>query len=476
MDSAIKTIEKYNMLSMNDIVVVAVSGGPDSMALLHLLYSLKSKYCLSIHAAHLNHMLRGLEADEDTRYVVKYCDNYGIPCTVRYVDVKKYAAECGLSEEEAGRKARYSLFSSVASEINATKIALAHNMNDQAETVLMRMIRGTGLDGLCGIKPVRDGLYIRPLIHTMRSEIEKYCEDNNIEPRIDSTNYEPIYTRNRIRLKIIPYIKDNMNSNIEHSISKMAEVLSEDNDYIKGEADKAYTNAASFEEGMVSIDIKHILGCHKAIKRRVIRKAIEDVNGSLEGIESKHIDLVINMIDRNMTGDAVELPGKLKARIRYDKLQILNEPESENICYLSEITIPGRTLIRETGSVVDAEIINIASFKSGDNNSGESIESKLKTSSLFVKYFDYQKFKQDICIRPRRDGDYIVPLGMKGKKKIKDLFIDSKVPREIRNRIPLIASGSEIIWVVGYRISENYKVDKNTKNVLRIEFKNRGDN
>lgn len=460
LESAYMTIIRYNMLSKNDSVIVGVSGGPDSMALLHFLYTLSDEFSLKIHVAHLNHMLRGKESDEDTEYVKEYCRKLNIPCTVRYVDINALSKEYGLSSEEAGRRARYGFFMDLARETGATKIALAHNLNDQAETVLMRVMRGTGLDGLCGIKPVRDGLYIRPLIHTIRSEIEEYCRKNGIIPRIDSTNLKPVYARNKVRIQLIPYIKENFNVNIEHSLSSMVELLGEDNDFISSYAENAYNKISTLRDGGVCLDIKHLKELHIAIERRVLRKAVEEVKGNLTEIESKHIELITHMLNEGSTGAAVELPGGVKARISYDALQIVKEDKSTNKRFCHSLAIPGRSYIPEINGIIEAEIIDA---DLGYNDSGR-----------YVKCFDYGKIKDALSIRSRNEGDYIVPLGMKGRKKIKELFIDCKIPKYERDSIPLISINNEVIWAVGYKMSDNYKVDKSTRKVLRLEFKRFG--
>lgn len=462
LDSILKIIEKYGMLSQGDRVVVAVSGGPDSIALLHILHSIKERYGLYIHAVHLNHMLRGKEADEDTRYVEGFCERYNIPCTVKYVDINELSMQEGLSLEEAGRKARYELFRDTARRVGATKIALAHNMNDQAETVIMRIMRGTGLDGLAGIRPVREGLFIRPLLYTLRADIEKYCRDNKLDPRIDSTNLEPIYSRNKIRLELIPYIKANYSPGIERSLSTMAELLREDKDFIDTYVDLVYSHMAIKEKDRILIDIEDFKRLHIAIKKRIVRRAIEDIKGDLNGIESKHVDLILSAVDTGTTGAAVELPGHIKAKVSYKRLNIMNLSGKTNYEFCHSMLIPGVTVISETGAVIEAQIGCIIPEHFYDNN--------------FVKYFDYDKIRDKLTVRTRKAGDFIVPIGMKGSKKLKELFIDDKIPREERSKIPLVSIGKEIVWVVGYKISDNYKITRETERILKLEYKQQGGN
>jgi len=451
------------MITLNDRVVVAVSGGPDSIALLHFLHSIRDEYNLYIHGAHLNHMLRGQESEGDTLYVRDFCKKFNIPLSVRYVDVGELAKRKGISLEEAGRMARYELFRDTAAQVGATKIALAHNMNDQAETILMRIMRGTGLEGLCGIKPVREGLYIRPLLFTSRREIEDYCNLMGLKPRIDSTNLEPLYARNKVRLELIPYIEQNFNSAIERTLSSMAELLSEDRDFLNQYAENAYKGIVLEKQHGVSLDIKGINELHTAVKKRVIRKAIEYVKGNLVGIESRHLDLILSAVNQGNTGASVELPGGIKAAVQYNQLNIMKLKGETKDIFCHNLIVPGITEIKEIGGLIEAEIIegNLPDYSAADK---------------FTRYFDYDRIKENLIARSRRDGDFMVPLGMKGKKKIKDIFIDSKVPREERDSIPLVSCDGEVIWIVGYRISDNYKITQNTKKVLKLQYKDNKDN
>lgn len=460
LDSAMKTIKKYDMLSYGDRVIVGVSGGPDSMALLNFLHSLKNEYSLYVHVCHINHMLRDRESEEETLYVREFCKNLDIPCSTKYVDIDSISKIMGLSLEEAGRMARYDFFADTAKEVNANKVAIAHNMNDQAETVLMRIMRGTGLHGLCGIKPVRDSIYIRPFIYTSRCSIEKYCEANNLKPRIDSSNLEPVYARNRIRLELIPYIKENYNSNIEYTLSSMTELLSDDNDFIDGYAGSVYRDIAVCKDSVISIDIKVLKKLHNSIKKRIVRKAVEQVKGNLTGIENKHIELILSISDSGRAGSAVELPGRITARVAYNLLNIF-EPSDETchkFCY--SLGIPGCIYIPEASGTLESEIFN---------NNIDYIN-----SNRFVKYFDYDKIKGSLCVRSRSEGDYIIPLGMKGSKRIKELFIDMKIPRSERDKIPLVSIDNEVVWVVGYKVSNSYKIDNGTVKVLKLEFRHPG--
>ncbi|HHY76985.1 MAG TPA: tRNA lysidine(34) synthetase TilS, partial [Clostridiales bacterium] len=269
-----ETIKKYNMLNYGDSVVVGFSGGPDSICLLHILMELKDKLGLNIYAAHLNHQFRGKEADEDALFVENICKEWGIQVYVKTFNVPAYAKEKGLSSEEAGREIRYKLFYEVAEKVNANKIAIAHNMNDNAETVLMNLFRGSGIEGLKGIEAVRDKI-IRPLINVRRDEIESYCREKKLNPRIDKTNLEPIYSRNRIRLELIPYIEKHFNSNIMSTLQRLSEIANMENDFLNKEAEKLFLEIAMVSKNSIQYSINKIKNVHPALVRRIIRLGIE---------------------------------------------------------------------------------------------------------------------------------------------------------------------------------------------------------
>ncbi|SKA95447.1 tRNA(Ile)-lysidine synthase [Caloramator quimbayensis] len=447
----INTINKYNMISKGDKIVIGFSGGPDSTALIHVLHSLREDYDIKLYAAHINHMIRGDEAFRDEEYSKSLCEKLNVPFFLKREEVIKFAKGKKMSLEEAGRYIRYSFFSEVAKEVGANKIALAHNMNDQAETMIMRFFRGSGISGLCGIKPVRDNKYIRPIIECSREEIEEYCKVNNLNPIVDSTNEESIYIRNRIRLEVIPYIKNYFNSNIVESLYRSSEIIRDEENFIKNEAIKCI-EVIKLRDGY---DAKKFNCLHTAIKRRILRSIIEDLKGNLNGIEGKHIEECIEIIKNEDTGKRVSLPDNIECLIEYDIFKIKKKINVKN--FESELEIPGKVTLDYENIEVYTKII----YKSNDTYK----------DTMFIKYFDYDKIKDKLCIRNRRDGDYMYPKGMEGRKKIKDIFIDKKIPREVREKIPLIALGNEILWIPKIRDTRNYKIDENTKRILEIKIK-----
>ncbi|MCM8709557.1 tRNA lysidine(34) synthetase TilS [Clostridium sp. SYSU_GA19001] len=454
-DKVLNTINQYNMFEKNDKVIVAVSGGPDSVCLLHLLYTLKGDFNLTLYAAHVNHCLRGEEADKDEEYVEEFCRKLGIECFVKRVDIKKLSKERGLSSESTGREARYEFFEELYKKLRADKIALAHNFNDKAETVLMRIIRGTGMEGLSGIKAVRSNIFVRPLINIKRESIEKYCRDNKLEPRIDKTNLENIYTRNKVRLELIPYIEKNFNSDIINSLNRLADTMALDNDYLEATCKEKYRNYCEKKGGKVII-YKEAFKEHEAVLSRLLRFAIREVKGNLYNIEKVHIYDLINL-QKSGTGKKITLPGDLVGFNNYENIELsiaeVNKVYKEKKEYT--IQIEEKNYIEALNLEVQLRLLN----------KDEKPDFKEKT---YIKYFDFDKIKGRITLRTRKNGDRFIPLGMKGSKKLKDLFMDLKIPQEERDYIPLICFGDDIAWIVGYRISESYKVNSDTKNILEI--------
>lgn len=312
LNKILNTINKYNLIQKGDKIVIGVSGGPDSMCLLDSLYCLKDKLGIEIFVAHINHMIRE-EADEETEYVKEYCKNKNIKCYVKKADVEKLAKEQKLGTEEMGRKIRYEFFNEVAQKENANKIATAHNLNDNVETVLMNILRGSGISGLKGIEISRKETnieYIRPIRECERQEIEKYCEEQNLEPRIDKTNFESIYNRNKIRNEIIPYLKKEFNPNVLEGINRLSDIAREEEEYFDKVITKKYEELKIGEnEKEVILDLKEFNKLEKVIKSRIILYTINKTNGNVQGIGKIHIEDIIKLCENNI-GNKYLTPNK----------------------------------------------------------------------------------------------------------------------------------------------------------------------
>ena len=308
-DLVMKTITKYNMISKGEKIVVAVSGGPDSMALLNALINLKEKLQCELVVAHVNHMIRAV-ADSETEYVKEFCKSRGIECFVKKVDVTSLANELKIGIEEAGRNVRYEFFDEIFNKVNADKIAIAHNANDNAETVLMNVLRGSGISGLKGIEPIRDNKFIRPLIETERADIEKYCEDMELNPKFDESNKDNTYTRNKIRNLLIPFLKEEFNPSVVEGLNRLSDLASQENKYIEEIVNKEYANIlVSTDSEKIVLNLKKFNELDDFIKGKIIMLCVLNLFGSTKGIEKKHIEDIIKLCDRNI-GNKYITPNK----------------------------------------------------------------------------------------------------------------------------------------------------------------------
>jgi tRNA(Ile)-lysidine synthase len=450
-----KTIDKYNMLDFGDKVIVGVSGGPDSLCLLHVLKELSGEYGCKLYAAHLNHQFRGEAADRDAAFVDEICAKWGIPAFIEVFDVPAYIKETGLSPEEAGREIRYRLFDRVCERVGGNKIAVAQNQNDHVETILMRFMRGSGIDGLKGIEAVR-GNIIRPLLEIERRRIEEYCAENNLTPRVDKTNLEPIYHRNKVRLQLIPYIEKNFNPNIMKALSRFSGLIKDENDFMETEAEEKLEGIAEFFEDRVVIDIPRLMAVHTALQRRIVRQCVERLSNTLNGFEFKHFEGVLALLQK-ATGAAMVLPHKLKVFRSYDKLVLAKHiVKADKKCYYK--------LKYDYNNSIETDKGCITVEKRKVKEIGELRGQK------DIIYIDSSKVKNELVIRCRQAGDMFAPIGMKGTKKLKDYLIDEKVPREERDELELIADGNEIVWIVGGRLSEKYKITDKTSEAISIKY------
>ena len=330
-DVVLQTILKYDMLQEHDKVVVAVSGGPDSMALINTLINLREKFKIQLFVAHVNHMIRP-SADLETEFVMQFCKNKNVECFVKKVDVIKKAKLEKISTEEAGRNARYAFFDEVYNKTKANKIAIAHNANDNAETVIMNIIRGSGISGLKGIEPVRENKFIRPLIEVERANIEEYCAENNLDPKYDESNNENIYTRNKVRNMLIPYIKKEFNPSIVEAVNRLSDLATQEISYIdkivlenyRDICDEEHINSPDDEntENRIVLDLKKFNLMDNFIKSKIIMLCVFKLFGSTKGIEKKHVEDVVKLCSRNI-GNKYLTPNKnLKIAVKSGKITI----------------------------------------------------------------------------------------------------------------------------------------------------------
>ena len=448
-------IKSYDMIDEGERVLVGLSGGADSVCLLCVLKRLGT----DVTAVHINHGIRGKEADGDEEFCRKLCEDMKIPFAVFHKDIKALAIEEKLTVEEAGRKYRYECFENQALKFGATKIAVAHNKNDFVETVIFNMTRGTGLNGLSGIKPVRDNI-IRPLLGVERCEIEDYLGELGQEYRIDSTNLSKDYDRNKIRHIVIPTLLELNQGAVKH-IYEMAMEAQEDYGFIKETADKEYkrhtVEIKKKESVTLFTDDFDMLSL--PVKEIIIHEAIADVAGKKKDITRQHIDGILELVNKD-TGKSVMLPYGIRARISYGKLIITNtDYPSEEIYY--EIN---KNMFEYGTKCKISEEESIELWVEDRKPDTEIIKNN------YTKMADYDKIKDTLCIRTPKDGDYIIIDSKGNKKKLTRVFIDGKTDRERRITWPVVALGSEIIWAVDLRYSEAFKVDDNTKKILYIKY------
>lgn len=328
----LQTINKYNLIQSGDSIVIGVSGGPDSICLLHILNELKQELNFKIYVAHINHMIRK-EADEETEYVKEFCKNIDVECFVKKINVVKIAKESKMGTEEAGRKIRYNFFEEVLKNTNSNKIATAHNNNDKVETIIMNILRGSGISGLKGLDPIRENKFIKPLIEVSREEIETYCEENKLNPKIDKSNSENIYTRNKVRNTVIPYIKKEFNPNILKTINRLSEVATEEDDYLNKVTESTFNKICIEKQQYIEthtshlpphtsiiLDLKKFNNLELVIKRRLILYTINELLGTTEGIEKINIDDTIKLCNNNIGNKFLKPTKNLKILVKNKKI------------------------------------------------------------------------------------------------------------------------------------------------------------
>ena len=474
-------ILRHAMIKNGETVLVAVSGGADSLALLYGLHALHSQLNCQLHVAHLNHCLRP-DADADADFVQQHAAHLELPCTLQSTDVPRLVKQWKLSVEAAARSARYEFFEEVCKQIGATKVALGHHQDDTAETVLMNLFRGSGSTGLKGITPVRDLKFIRPIARFTRQQIEEFLASNGLVPRQDSTNTDTRYLRNRIRHALIPRLESDYNPNIKAGLSRTADVLGAESEYLDTVAWEAFetcqvrdpdrAKALTTLESVV-LDREKFQQFHIAVQRRVLRLSFFEMLGSMDDLYFVHCEAMLNVIEGNTPNAALALPNGLRFRRVYQYLIFEVNINSrspfpiESFAY--PLVVPGKTFIAALNTEITAEL--------GDIRSGETFK---LPDGRYEALFDYEKVRgasvdppletSSLIVRNRRQGDRFQPYGMRGTKKIKDFLIDAKVPRDERERIPMLVCGDQVLWMVGYTTSDPFKIHPGTRQYLHLRY------
>jgi len=453
-----KTIQKYRMLEPGDRVVVGVSGGPDSIMLCHVLHRLRGSYNLDLTVAHLNHGVRGAEAARDARFVERFAHGLGLPCVVQEADVPAFCRENSRSFQEGAREVRYRFLEEVRNRCRANKIALGHNADDQAETLMLWLLRGSGLKGLGGMPPVRDGVIIRPLIETTREEIEAYLRNREIDFVTDSSNLKGEYVRNRLRREIFPLLKKDFNPQLVKTLVTTASIISMENEYLDKIAHKKLkTVLASQNENGAVVDCDRFAALPPVIQLRCLRAILAGLKGNLMRISAAHLYDLMGIMAGAESHKTLKLPDGIRAEKSYRFLTLTTglAAITSPFSYHFE-AMPEQVVIPEIGKRMTFTLLRRRGMAPERNPA--------------VACLDADGVRMPLTVRSAKPGDFFQPLGMGGKKKIQDLFTDAKVPGAERRRIPLVLFGDEVAWVGGMRINHRLRVTAKTRRVLKIEM------
>lgn len=493
MDKVRQLIQDQGLFSAGQTVVVGVSGGPDSLCLLHVLGRLRGEYALSLHVAHLHHGLRGADADADADFVRAVAGEWRLPCSIERFDVPALASQRGLAVEEAARKARYAFLGRVANQIGSRVIAVGHNAGDQSETVLMHWLRGSGLAGLRGMLPVtplsdyRLGevaempapppapepdplLLVRPLLEVTREEILAYCDTYGLEPRFDRSNLDTTYFRNWLRHEVLPLLAQH-NPNVREVIRRSARVVADDYALLRSLLEETWPRVTVEEtDRRLVFDLAAWRSLPTSLQRSTLREAIHRLRRSLRNINFVHVENALRVARDGTTGDQATLPLGLMLTVDYDAFIIAGADEPAPLPDLPllpagvgriAVALPGETPLPGRGWRLVTEELE-----------GKDLPADwAQNVDPWRAYLDRQAAGPELWLRTRRPGDQFLPLGMQGHVvKLADFFTNQKVPRTLRDRWPLLEGEAGILWVCGQRISHGGRIRPTTEQVLTLRF------
>jgi len=452
---------EHRLLKSNETLVVAVSGGADSVCLLHILAGQQKGLKPRLHIAHLNHQLRGADSEADAEYVAELAKKLDIPCTIEKRDVRGYKEEKRLSLEEAAREVRYRFLAEVAKSVGAERVAVGHTRDDHIETILMHLVRGSGTRGLRGLQPAMpwppDKLtIIRPLLELSHAETEAYCCQHKLNPRLDASNLSLSPLRNRIRQQLLPLL-ESYNPAVAEALLRAGRIADDDITFLDEQVAKLWDGLIHREgEGLI-IDRPGFAQLPTALKRYLLRAALSRLLGSAKDVEMRHIEEMLALADKT-AGKRLNLPGGLTFVVEYERYILTGDETALSplppLQGEFNLNIPGETLI--PGWRVEAAMVG---------------REKMSEADDFTAYFDADKTSERLIVRSRKRGDRFQPLGMPQPKKLGEFMIDAKIPQSGRGRTPLVCAGENILWVVGWRLGEPAKVEPKTKRVLRLSFK-----
>ncbi len=463
----LRFIKEERLISGRQKLVVAVSGGPDSVCLLHILVKLQKELDIKLHVAHLNHQLRGAESEADARYVAELAQRLDIPATIERHDVNSYQSQHHTSLEEAAREVRYTFLARVAGAVGAAGAVVGHTVDDHVETILMHLIRGSGTRGLKGLQPLSRWqssgaslTVIRPMLPLSREETTAYCQQYRLNPCTDESNTSLMPFRNRIRHELLPQLQS-YNPQVAEALLRTARIAADDLDFIDKEVARVWRRVARKQANTVILDKQSFLSLPPALKRHLLRNAIEELLGSLKDIEARHIEEVMGILGKP-AGKKISLPDGLTFTIDYDRYLLGSDAAALSPFPILgsdiKLNIPGKTGVPGWG--IEAIIVDPSGAKE-----------KIEEANDLTAVFDFDKTGNQLTVRRRQPGDRFQPLGMSQPKKLNEFMIDARIPQAWRQRIPIVCSPEQIIWVVGWRIDERARVSPNTKKVLCLKFK-----
>lgn len=482
--------QKNALIESGDRIIVGVSGGPDSLCLLHLLVNLRAEFDLTLSVAHLNHQLRGRDAQADADFVTEIATGWQLPVRVEACDVGTLASHRKQSIEEAARQIRYAFLWRAAIEVGARKIAVGHNADDQVETILMHFLRGSGLAGLRGMLPqieiarlrlnradIPDQLtassptIIRPLLEISRQEIENYCQENRLSPRRDYTNEDTTYYRNRLRHELIPYL-ETYNPKFRQVLQNSARVVTADTEILNEHLEKAWRSVISQESlKKIEIDLHKWLDLPLAMKRSTLRRAVHSLRRSLRDLNFEHVETAIGIIETGSTGAKATLPQGLLLTISYDTIIIAPEEIASSLSQVNlphlatgealPLRLPGETSLPHTNWQIKANLLFQADVR----------QEQLRATGRWEAYLDADVVGDNPMLRPRQPGDTFCPLGMNGhRKKVNEFMINEKIPVNQRDQIPLLVANQHVLWICGYRPDERARVVPTTGRIVHLKF------
>jgi len=451
-----ETIRRYRMISTRDTVLAAVSGGPDSVCMLHVLLGLRDEMEFDVVVAHLDHQFRGEESRRDAEFVAELAGRFDLRCICHEENVPRFLMSNAMSAADAARILRYQFLVKTSKLEYCQRIATGHNADDQAETVLMRVLRGAGPDGLAGIPPKRESTIIRPLLACWRADIEAYLDEHDLPYRIDESNSDSKYLRNELRNELLPHL-GRYNPQISRSLAGLASIMADVSAHFDRLTDKALPEVLKTARlGQFVLDLPTLAGYDEALKRSVFRRVFASLRPDLPPLASHHVENLLRMLREGEVGVSVELPDRARARMEHGCV-VFSHGEGPPTAEERELPVPGETSFEEAGLTITAELLPRSELGYCPIEANEDIA-----------LFDWDSLGSPLRVRSKREGDRFVPFGMDGSQSLKDLFINSKVAFSFRPSVPVLCDDEGILWVVGLRRAARAPVTDETSTVLAV--------